>query len=66
MDKAESKEIVRLDEQIEITRAMLTKFVLKNDYLEKFRKVETEIWDELATKLEKNDFNRKIDSFEEE
>lgn len=66
MDKAEQKEIVRLDEQIEITRAMLTKFVLKNDYLERFRKVETEIWDNLATKLEVNVFNRKIDTFEAE
>ena len=44
MDYANQKEIVRLDEEIEKTRAMLTKFVLKLDFNEKFKRVEQEIW----------------------
>ena len=66
MDLAHKKEIVRLDEEIEKTRAMLVKFALKTDVNEKFRKMETELWEELALKLEKNVFERKIEHFENE
>ena len=66
MDLAHKKEIVRLDEEIEKTRAMLVKFPLKTDVNEKFRKVETEIWEELALKEEKATFERKIEHFENE
>ena len=52
MDLAHKKEIVRLDDDIEKTRAMLVKFALKTDMNEKFRKVEQEIWEELRLKLE--------------
>ena len=43
---------------------MLTKFVLKIDYSEKFRKVEAEIWEELSLKMEKKTFDRKFENFE--
>ena len=64
MDLAHKREIIRLDDEIEKTRAMLVKFALKTDVSEKFRKVETEIWEELALKLEKTVFDRKIETFE--
>ena len=66
MDLAHKKEIVRLDDEIEKTRAMLVKFALKTDVNEKFRKMETELWEELALKLEKTVFERKIEHFENE
>mmetsp|Transcript_9060 Transcript_9060/g.12313 ORF Transcript_9060/g.12313 Transcript_9060/m.12313 type:complete len:94 (+) Transcript_9060:62-343(+) len=44
----------------------MTKFVLKTDVSEKFKKVEKEIWEELALKLEKKTFERKFDHFEQE
>ena len=53
MDLAHKREIIRLDDEIEKTRAMLVKFSLKTDVSEKFRKVEQDIWEELALKLEK-------------
>ena len=64
MDYAQIKDIKRVDEEIEKTRAMLTKFVLKTDFSEKFRKTETEIWESMATKMEKKVFDRKIESIE--
>ena len=64
MDYAQQKEIIRLDEDIQKTREMLVKFVLKTDFQEKFRKTETEIWEELATKMEKTNFDRTIQSIE--
>ena len=66
MDYAHQKEVVRLDDEIDKTRQMLTKFVLKTDYTEKFRKVETEIWEELSLKMEKKIFDRKFEHFEME
>jgi len=45
---------------------MLAKFILKTDVQERFKKVETEIWEELATKMEKRIFDRKFDHFEQE
>ena len=64
MDLAHKREIIRLDDEIEKTRAMLVKFALKTDVSEKFRNVEHEIWEELALKLEKTVFDRKIEYFE--
>ena len=64
MDLAHKREIIRLDDEIEKTRAMLVKFSLKTDVSEKFRKVEQDIWEELALKLEKQVFDRKIETFE--
>lgn len=66
MDLAHKKEIVRLDDEIEKTRNMLVKFALKTDVNEKFRKVEQELWEELALKQEKTVFDRKIEHFENE
>lgn len=65
MEYANQKEVVRLDEEIEKTRAMLTKFVLKLDFNEKFKRVEQEIWEELATKMEKRSIERKFDLLEQ-
>ena len=66
MDLAHKKEIVRLDDEIEKTRNMLVKFALKTDVNEKFRKVEQELWEEIALKQEKTVFDRKIEHFENE
>lgn len=65
MDYANQKEVTRLDEEIEKTRLMLTKFVLKLDFNEKFKRVEQEIWEELATKMEKKSIERKFDHIEQ-
>lgn len=45
---------------------MLTKFALKTNVQEKFQKVEKEIWEELALKMEKKVFDRKFEHFEQE
>ena len=66
MDKADEKQIPRLDEEIEKTRAMLTKFLLKTDFNERFKKTETEIWEELHLKQEKQAYERKMFHFEED
>jgi len=66
MDYAHQKEIVRVDKSVEETRSMLAKFILKTDVQERFKKVETEIWEELASKMEKKIFDRKFDHFEQE
>jgi len=57
MEYASNKEIVRIDEESEKTKLMLTKFVMKTDFTEKLRKTETELWEELATKMMKKDFD---------
>ena len=66
MDYADKKDIDRLDTEIEKTNQKMTKFVLKTDVSEKFKKVEKEIWEELSLKLEKKTFERKFDHFEQE
>mmetsp|Transcript_9061 Transcript_9061/g.12315 ORF Transcript_9061/g.12315 Transcript_9061/m.12315 type:complete len:151 (+) Transcript_9061:680-1132(+) len=66
MDYADKKEIVRLDNEFDRSNQKMTKFVLKTDVSEKFKKVEKEIWEELALKLEKKTFERKFDHFEQE
>jgi len=66
MEYAKQTEIERVDDEIEKTRYMLTKFLLKTDFNEKFKKTEAEIWEELATKMEKKIFDRKIEAFEVE
>ena len=66
MDYALQTEIERVDEEMEKTRNMLTKFVLKTDYTERLKKMETEIWEELAIKLEKKVFDRRIQGIEED
>jgi hypothetical protein len=66
MEYAKQVEIVRVDEEIEKTRYMLTKFLLKTDFNEKFKRTEAEIWEELATKIETKIFDRKIEAFEVE
>lgn len=43
---------------------MLKKFSLKTDVMEKFKKIETEIWEELSLKMEKKVFDRKFNHFE--
>ena len=45
MDYALQTEIERVDEDIDKTRNMLTKFVQKVDYNERFRKIETELYE---------------------
>jgi len=44
MDYASNKEITRINEENEKTRLMLAKFVLKIDFIEKFKKTESDIW----------------------
>mmetsp|Transcript_13803 Transcript_13803/g.17467 ORF Transcript_13803/g.17467 Transcript_13803/m.17467 type:complete len:151 (+) Transcript_13803:675-1127(+) len=66
MDYADKKEIVRIDNEFDRSNQKMTKFVLKTDVSEKFKKVEKEIWEELALKLEKKTFERKFDHFEQE
>lgn len=61
MEYAKEKEINRLDNEIEKTRAMLTKFVLKLDFNERFKKSEQDIWEELGTKMEKKSIERKFE-----
>lgn len=58
MDYASNKEITRINEENEKTRLMLAKFVLKIDFIEKFKKTESDIWQELETKMVKKDFDR--------
>ncbi len=53
MDYAHQKEVVRIDKYNDETREMLKKFSLKTDVMEKFKKIETEIWEELSLKMEK-------------
>ena len=64
MDYALQTEIERVDEDIDKTRNMLTKFVQKVDYNERFRKIETELYEQLNSKLETKIFERKIEHFE--
>ena len=66
MDYADKKDIDRLDNDVEKTNQKMTKFVLKTDVSEKFKKVERDIWEELSLKLEKKTFERKFDHFEQE
>lgn len=61
LEYANQKEIHRLDDDIEKTREGLKKFVFKTDYTEKIHKVETELWMELALKVEKSAFANKVD-----
>ena len=60
LDCAHKKEIVRLDDDVEKTNAKFINYALKNEVLEKFRKTEQEIWEELALKLERTNFENKI------
>ena len=57
MDYAEKKEIIRIDQEFEKIKKRLGTFVLRVDVSEKFRKIEKEIWEELALKLEKKFFD---------
>ena len=66
LDYANQKEIVRLDEDLERTRQQFTKFVYKTDYIEKIKKVETEVWEELSLKVEKTTFDRKFEYMTED
>jgi len=66
MEFADRKEISRLDKELEKGALAAKKFVLKAEVQEKLRKVEKEIWEELALKLEKETFVRKFDDFEKE
>ena len=45
---------------------MFIKYAPKFEVQEKFKKIEREIWDELALKLEKTVFNKKIGEIEDE
>lgn len=65
MEYASQKEVIRLDEEIERTRAMLTKFVLKVEYNERTKKMEQDSWEALATKMEKKSIERKFDLLEQ-
>ena len=56
MDYALKTEIVRIDKEIEQTREMLKKFVLKTDFSERMGQLEREIWEELDKKQEKSIF----------
>ena len=60
LDCAHKKEIVRLDDDVEKTNAKFINYALKNEVLEKFRKTEQEIWEELALKLERTNFENKV------
>lgn len=66
MDYAEKKDITRLDQADEKINLKMTKFIARVDVQEKFRKLEKELWEELALKLEKKTFDRKIEGFEAE
>ena len=66
MDYAEKKDVTRLDQADEKINLKMTKFIARVDVQEKFRKLEKELWEELALKLEKKTFDRKIEGFEAE
>ena len=60
LDCAHKKEIVRIDDDVEKTNANFINYALKNEVQEKFRKTEQEIWEELALKLERTNFENKV------
>ena len=66
LEYADKKEIHRLDDDIEKTREGLKKFVFKTDYTERISKVESELWKELALKVEKTTFKNKIEYLADE
>ena len=66
MDYADKKDIARLDKEDEKMKMQMTRYIARVDVQEKFKKMEKEVWEELAIKLEKKTFERKIESFEQD
>ena len=64
MEYAQSSEIERLDGEIDKTKNYFVKFALKVDVSERFQKIEQDFWEEMATKLEKKVFDRKVEAIE--
>ena len=66
IDFALKTDIERIDKEKEITRQMMTKFVLKIDFSERLGQIEQETWDELSKKQDKSIISKKFEQYEQD